>query len=90
MSIQQSIGRDIGKGEGHMLKRLAGRNLLFSEVQQSIYELDDLCAFVWFARRRGLTPMAIVDEMVSEGTDRTLAEDLVGKCMNQLRRLLPG
>ena len=71
-----------------ILERLAGRNLLFSEERQAIYELDDMSAYVWCATSRGLNPASIVREMVSEGIDRDVAEDTLSECLKRLKRMM--
>lgn len=79
---------DVTAGGDMSIKRLAGRNLLFIEAQQRIFELDDFSAYVWRAASRGLSQTLIVREMISEGIDRSLAEDVVSACLNRLNRLL--
>ena len=70
-----------------VLKRFGSRNLLFCEERQAIYEVDDLSAFVWEASLQGSEPSLIIDEMVNEGIDRTLAREMVRECLNRLQRL---
>jgi hypothetical protein len=48
---------------------LAGRNLLFSETQQRIYELDNLGAYLWRSMEEGLSPDAMVLELAEAGAD---------------------
>lgn len=49
------------------LRSLDGRNLLFSEAHQAVYDLDDLTAYVWRSLGAGLSPKLIVREMEGAG-----------------------
>jgi hypothetical protein len=49
------------------LRVLAGRNLLFSEARQAIYDLNDVAAYVWQSLEEGLRPDAMVAELVAAG-----------------------
>ena len=67
-----------------VLRSLAGRNLLFSEMQQAVYELDDLGAYVWRCRHAGLSPEQIVRELADAGVDFDDAAEVVGAGLGRL------
>jgi len=46
---------------------LAGRNLLFCEDRQAIYQYDDVTASIWRSIERGLDPVRIVEDLVAQG-----------------------
>lgn len=50
-----------------VLRPLGGRNLLFNESQQAVYELDDLAAYVWRSQDAGLSSEQIVRELANVG-----------------------
>ena len=90
MSEQETGRADLTAGicKGGVLKRFAGRNLLFSEERQAVFELDDMSAYVWCATSRGMNPASIICEMVSEGVERNLAEDTLSECLKRLKLTL--
>src|SRR5688572_29497979 len=59
------------------LQVLAGRNLLFSEAEQSVYELNDIAAYVWRSLDQGLTAEATIAELVHVGADVHHARSVV-------------
>jgi len=70
-----------------VLSILDSRNLLFSEVAQSIYELDDFSAYVWRSLDSGLSPQQIVGEIIQDGGDPKAMEVAVAAAVQSLRAL---
>src|SRR5687768_14474751 len=70
-----------------LLADLGDRNLLFSEANQSIYELSDLSASVWRSLDKGLNAAQIVRDLVATGLDREEAERAVEETMVERRKL---
>ena len=66
---------------------LGERNLIFSEAQQAVYELDDLAAYVWTSRDAGMTTDGIVRELIATGVDPNQAESSVAIAFERLRTL---
>ena len=52
---------------GKVSTEFAGRNLLFSEDRQAIYQHDDVTAHVWRSIERGLDTVQIVEDLVAQG-----------------------
>jgi hypothetical protein len=75
---------------GHSVLVLAvldARNLLFSESEQSLYELDDFSAYVWRSLDSGLSPEQIAGEVIEAGTDIEAAEKAVAAAVRTLRTI---
>jgi len=66
---------------------IAGRNLVFSETRQRVYELNDTAADIWNSLRDGSEPDGVVDEMVEQGLDRKTAESYVRSMCGEWNRL---
>lgn len=69
------------------LAALGRHNIVFSEVRQAVYELDDLSAFVWRCLDSELDTTQIVDELVEFGVARSKAREAVTAVLVELREL---
>lgn len=67
-----------------VLRTLGQHNLLFSEVDQRVYELDDLTAFVWKSLQKGMLTEVIVEELIAAGLDGEAATCAVHAALGQL------
>lgn len=86
MRHMQSRGMPVAASDA-ILARTAGRNLVFSETRQKIYQFNDTAASIWRSLRAGHRPEDVIDGMVECGLDRSKAERYVrsmlaewGKC----------
>lgn len=70
-----------------VLRSLGGRTLLFSELGQRVYELDDLTAFVWESLRQGIRVEAMIDELVGSGVDGEAAACAIRSAVAQLQAI---
>ena len=59
---------------GGVLRSLAGRQLLFVEARQAIYELDHISAQIWRLIDAGVDRQAIADWLVSGGSTQDDAQ----------------
>lgn len=55
--------------ENMILRSLAGRNLLFDQTDQAIYEIDDFSAAVWRYLDDGVNQTEMVSRLVTPGSD---------------------
>ena len=66
---------------------LGGRNLVFSERLQQIYELNDVAARVWQAMDSGMSPDQVVVGMVENGAEQGEAAQSVELAIDGLRAI---
>jgi hypothetical protein len=69
------------------LRQLTGRNLLFSESAQAIYELDDFAAFLWRGLDRGLTDEDILTEVARSKPGEYVDRTALATALAQLREI---
>ena len=67
-----------------ILSSLGDHQLLFSEADQAVYEVDDLTAHVCSSLERGLSPRLIIDELVDAGLAAGHAKAAVTERLRQL------
>ena len=68
-----------------MLASVGNRNLLFSEAQQAVYELNDPAAYVWRSLDTGMNAVEMVRELIGIGVDADQAESIVADSLERLR-----
>lgn len=66
---------------------IAGRNILFSEADQRLFEINDMAAYIWRSIEDGLQQEAILNEMVAQGLNRRLAETYLNTALLEWTRL---
>jgi len=64
-----------------------GRKLLFSEVRQEIYQLNDAAAYIWCRLEQGDQPSTIAAGLVDLGAPPETADDHVGRMLSDWRQL---
>lgn len=64
-------GRDCGGG--WTVRLLGERPLLFSELDQAVYEIDPLTAYVSWSLESGVAPELIVADLVESGIGEQIA-----------------
>jgi hypothetical protein len=69
LSVVQSAlaGGRLSARSGVSFCLVGGRNAVFAEAQQSLFELDDAAAYVWCRIEEGASPATIVAELVERG-----------------------
>lgn len=70
-----------------MLVCLGARNLLFSEADQAVYELNDLAAYAWRSLETGMRADAIAGELIATGVDPDEARSTVAATVERLEVL---
>ena len=77
----------LARGADTSFTVVAGRNLLFSQARQELYELNDTAAYIWRSLEDGIELEVVVDEMVEQGPDRKLVEAYVQSALREWNRL---
>jgi hypothetical protein len=73
--------------EALAFRTVGGRNVVFSEYRQKLFELNDVAAFIWCRLQDGLQPQAIAAEMAAKGIDLAIATSFIRKSLTQWRRV---
>lgn len=66
---------------------IAGRNILFSEADQKLFEINDMAAYIWRSIEDGFKQDVILNEMVAQGVTRRLAETYLNTALLEWTRL---
>ena len=69
-----------------ILAVIAGRNMVFSETRQKVYEFNNTAADIWRSIRDGSQPEDVVDDMVAHGLDQKTAESYVRSMLAEWSR----
>lgn len=75
------------RGGALLLRSLGGRHLLFSELQQTICELDDLSAYAWRSLDGGLSRDRMVRELVEAGMPPDEAARAISASLKELEAI---
>lgn len=69
-----------------VLARTAGRNLVFSETRQKVYQFNDTAAYIWRSLCDGDRPEDVIGSMVECGLGRARAETYVRSMLAEWRK----
>ncbi len=69
-----------------ILAVIAGRNMVFSETRQRVYEFNDTAAYIWRSIRDGSQPEDVVEDLVAQGLDQKTAESYVRSMLAEWSR----